>query len=280
MENIADKSVILEGFQKSLGFNIFSEKILSELIECVEVEKYDNGKKIAKQGDNSKRAFYIVKKGKVDTFVDNKLLKSYNISESFGDATFINNTPYPSSAQANGAVELYCLTWKDKFSSLFSPYFLEYFKRKIGIIDDKLELKDLEFICTLGKGTYGLVHLSRSKKTKCLYAVKSISKLQIFYDQIAKAVDFERDTLKNLDSPFIMKIVKGLKNNKFIFFVMEYIRGKDLFEVVREIGLLNQFQIQFYIGSVLLAVELLHSKKIIHRDLKPENIMVLENVSV
>ena len=63
LETIVEKSVILQGFEKSSYFNSFSEKILNELVGFIEIEKYENAKKITKQGDTSKRTFYIVKKG-------------------------------------------------------------------------------------------------------------------------------------------------------------------------------------------------------------------------
>mgnify|MGYP002620721451 CR=1 FL=1 len=40
------------------------------------------------------------------------------------------------------------------------------------------------------------------------------------------------------------------------------------------IGLLSTYDSQFYIGSMILAVEYLHAQGIIYRDIKPENIMV------
>jgi cGMP-dependent protein kinase len=58
---------------------------------------------------------------------------------------------------------------------------------------------------------------------------------------------------------------------------MDYIKGKELFDVIRDIGLLSKFQTQFYGASMMLAVEYLHERKFIFRDIKPENIMVLEN---
>ena len=87
-------------------------------------------------------------------------------------------------------------------------------------------------------------------------------------------MELEKNTLLKVDHPFIMKMVKYLKNDVFIFFIMEYIKGKELWEVIREIGLLNREQTQFYGGSMLLALNYLHKKKIIYRDIKPENIMV------
>ena len=58
---------------------------------------------------------------------------------------------------------------------------------------------------------------------------------------------------------------------------MDYIKGKELFDVIRDIGLLNKSQTQFYGGSMMLAVQYLHERKFIFRDIKPENIMVLDN---
>ena len=60
---------------------------------------------------------------------------------------------------------------------------------------------------------------------------------------------------------------------------MEYIKGKELFDVIRLIGLLNKIQTQFYGCSMMLAVEYLHERKFIYRDIKPENIMVTDTVN-
>lgn len=71
-----------------------------------------------------------------------------------------------------------------------------------------------------------------------------------------------------------MRFYKSLKDENFIYFLVEYIKGMELFDVIRDIGLLNTYDSQFYIASLLLCMEYLHSHHIVYRDIKPENIMV------
>jgi cGMP-dependent protein kinase len=80
-----------------------------------------------------------------------------------------------------------------------------------------------------------------------------------------------------MDHPFIAKTVKYIKGDIYLYYIMEYVRGKELFDIMRDINLLNKPQTQFFGASMLEVLNYLHGQKIIYRDLKPENIMVLEN---
>lgn len=77
-----------------------------------------------------------------------------------------------------------------------------------------------------------------------------------------------------LNFPFIMSFVRTFKDNNYIYFLSEYIKGIELYDAIRIINLLNTTESQFYIGTMILAIEFLHQMGIIYRDLKPENIMV------
>jgi cGMP-dependent protein kinase len=69
--------------------------------------------------------------------------------------------------------------------------------------------------------------------------------------------------------PFIIQMVKTFKDQDMLMYLLEYIEGVDLFEVLKEIGLLSTFDCQFYIANIILILEYLHSNYIMARDIKP-----------
>ena len=166
---------------------------------------------------------------------------------------------------------------KDAFETVIEKNLKDYLKDRLYLQDNTVQLKDLSYYMKLGSGSYGNVSLVKSEKNKFFYAIKNISNKQILYGQLHLNLELERSILLQIDHPFIVKLVKTMKDKQYIYFLMDYIKGKELFDVIRDIGLLNKFQTQFYGASIMLAIQYLHERKFIFRDIKPENIMVLEN---
>ena len=204
-------------------------------------------------------------------------MRSLNDFEFFGERSLFIKEPRSATAIAAENVSLYVLS-KDVFKNL-EDNLRDYILKRITLQDNTVELSDLDYVSSLGKGNFGNVFLVQCKKNKCLYALKSISKTQIDLEQLHSNLDMDRKILLQIDHPFIMKLVKSLKDNQNIYFLTEYIRGKELWDVIRDIGLLNKSQTHFYACSLMMAVDYLHKRKFIYRDIKPENIIVTEQVN-
>ena len=274
-DEVFNKNLIFENLSQINLFKAFSSLKLYKLIDLIRTENYKNGEKIIQEGFKGDK-FYIVKTGQVEVFQRNIYLRTLNSMEYFGERALLTNEVRSASVIAKGDVELYCLD-KDNFKSNLSNLMLNYLNISLYLHDETVSLKDLLFIKEIGKGNYGSVSLVMNKKTKFPYAIKAICKSLIIKDDLAENILLEKNIILKIDHPFIVKLVKSLKDENNIYFLLEYVRGKELFEVIRDIGYLSKEQTNFYIASMMIAINYLHERKIIYRDIKPENIMVIKN---
>ena len=274
-EEILSKNIILENLSKIVLFKSFSQLKLYKLLELIHVEKYEVNSIIIKEGTIGEK-FYIVKNGQVEVFQKNLYLRTLNSMEYFGERALLTNEVRSATVIAKDSVELYSLD-KESFKKNLSQMMVDYLNISLYLHDESVSLEDLIFIKELGKGNYGSVSLVMNKRTKFPYAIKAINKIRINKEKMKKHIQLEKNILLKIDHPFIVKLVKCLENEKNIFFLMEYVKGKELFNIIRDIGLLSKEQNNFYIASMLIAINYLHSRKIIYRDIKPENIIVQRN---
>jgi cGMP-dependent protein kinase len=276
IKEISEKSSLIESLSKVKLFKNFTQIKLNSFVNNVLIENFFHGEVIIKEGEEGSK-FYILKSGKVDIFIKNKYLRTLNEYESFGERALFIKEPRSATAIAKENTSLYVFS-KEIFLNIENNL-RDYIMNQITLQDNTVLLEDLHYVQSLGKGNFGNVYLVSCKKNKCLYALKSINKCQIDSEQLHFNLEMERQILLQIDHPFIMKLVKCLKDEEHIYFLTEYIRGKELWEVIREIGLLNKSQTLFYACSLMMAVDYLHKRKFIHRDIKPENIIVTLQVN-
>ena len=93
---------------------------------------------------------------------------------------------------------------------------MTFLKNKINLEDETIELEDLEYIRLLGKGSFGFVCLVRSKKTKALYAIKSVPLKKIMELDMYEGISNEKNALRMLAHN--IKTSKNIKKfPKYIF---------------------------------------------------------------
>ena len=265
---------IMKSLNKISIFRNLSSQKLDYIVSVITEEKF-NDEDIFRQGEEGDK-FYIIKSGKVNILINDKYIRTLNEKEYFGERALFFNEKRSATIRAVGEVILFSIS-KEDFEKNIKGNMKEHLMNRLYLQDNLVELKDLLFKMKLGSGNYGDVCLVRNKKNKFPYAIKSISRNQINTDQLHLNLELERSILLKIDHPFIVKLVKSLKDEKNIYFLMEYIKGKELFDVIRDIGLLTKSQTQFYSASLMLAIDYLHERKFIFRDIKPENVIVIQN---
>ena len=130
---------------------------------------------------------------------------------------------------------------------------------------------------TLGKGKFGLVKLGIHKETKREVAVKIINK-KLVTEVDVQQVKSEIDILKIAKHPNIIKLYDVFENEKYIYIIMEYCPGGDLFSYIEKRGFkLKEERASEIIHKLCTAVYFLHQYGIVHRDLKPENILMTDD---
>ena len=259
-------------------FKNLSEKVLGSLASKFEKKIFPEGEVIVEEGKIA-NSIYLISKGRVKITKEGKYIRELESGNCFGESClFQNNEKSTDTVTAiDGKVICYLLSKKDFDYLLTDQKIQNYISKKFALQDTSIQLKDLHYIKFLGEGKFGSVSLVHNKKN--LYAIKALSKQHVENDKIlAKYFVYERRIMLSLDHPFIVKMVKSMKNLFYCFLLMEYINGENLNDYLNKRNEINNiYETQFFIGTLILILEYLQKKFIIHRDLKPYNLMIDSN---
>ena len=269
------KSEVIDSLASISFFKNLPPNKLASISTMIRLQKFKSGQKIVVEGNKTNK-FFIIRVGEVDAFSEGKCVKILNPKDYFGERSLLIDDISSFTYISKSYSELYYLN-KDDFLKVVEKNMKKFLLDRLKLQDNEVELEDLYYIKELGVGNYGHVSLVYCKKNSLFYAIKAIDKKQILFDNIENNLELEKNILSNLDHPLIVKLIKFLKDKKNIYLLMEYLPGLELFDVIRDIGLLSKNEAIFYGASMLLSINYLHERKLIYRDLKPENIIVIEN---
>ncbi|MBD5385656.1 protein kinase [bacterium] len=156
------------------------------------------------------------------------------------------------------------------------------------------ELQNGKFriIRVLGQGGFGITYLAENVFFDRLVAIKEFfpkdfcgrddtSHLTLGTQNNAETVNKlkarflkEAKNIAKLDHPGIVKIHDIFEENNTAYYVMDYIEGDNLNEMVKRNGPLPEAKAVEYICKVGDALEYIHSRSMTHFDVKPANIVV------
>ncbi|KAJ6402201.1 hypothetical protein OIU84_014316 [Salix udensis] len=128
----------------------------------------------------------------------------------------------------------------------------------------------------LGHGTFAKVYHARNIKTNEGVAIKVIDKEKILKGGLIAHIKREISILRLVRHPYIVQLFEVMATKAKIYFVMEYVRGGELFNKVAK-GRLKEEVARKYFQQLISAVSFCHARGVFHRDLKPENLLLDEN---
>ncbi|XP_078658903.1 cGMP-dependent protein kinase 1-like [Branchiostoma floridae x Branchiostoma belcheri] len=263
-----------------------SEQNLVRIAECLEEETYEQGQYIVRQGEVGD-CFFIIMDGEVRVTekVGNRIQekRKLNRGDYFGEKALDGQGDVRTASCIAETPIVKCLLLdRGPFMKLIGSLqeMKEALARRPGSLprpqseytDEEILLKDLETIATLGVGGFGRVKLVRWKDKS--FALKCLKKRHIVNTKQQKHVASEKKIMMAANSPFIIKLHRTFKDNKYVYMLMDACLGGELWSVLRDEQSFPDATARFCTACVIEALSYLHNMGIVYRDLKPENLLI------
>ncbi|MEL6742354.1 MAG: serine/threonine-protein kinase [Planctomycetota bacterium] len=141
-------------------------------------------------------------------------------------------------------------------------------------VENNQAIPGYEVVRKLGSGAMAAVFLARQVSLDRLVAIKILpSRFSANKDYI-KRFQQEGKAAAKLNHPNIVAAVDVGAVGRRHYFVMEYVDGTDVHELLKKESKLSERRALEIIQEIALALQHAHGKGFLHRDIKPRNIMI------
>jgi cGMP-dependent protein kinase len=253
-------------------FRHISQEQKERVVRSLLKERYARGTRIIQQGEPG-TSFFLIAQGQVAVTIDGKSIRTQGRNACFGERALLFHERRTASIEVSSdEAELWTID-QETFGQIVTGKMREDIMYRIRIQDVKVNLKDLRPVKLVGTGAFSTVRLVEHKQTGVRYALKCVKKEE--NGRIPISMRTECSILAENDHPFVLYVVKTFETPNRVCMLTELITGGDLHAAIRKIPTtLSRRQAQFYVGSLLIALEALWDRNIVYRDLKPENVML------
>ncbi|CAK7566647.1 MAG: Cytochrome c oxidase subunit 1 [Sporothrix epigloea] len=154
-----------------------------------------------------------------------------------------------------------------------------------GLPSNSFRIDDFVRIRTLGTGTFARVVLVRhhhprtEEEARQVFALKILRKAAVIKLKQIDHVRHERQILQDVSGhPFITNMIASFHDHDFLYILLEYVPGGELFSYLRKFRRFDEPMARFYAAEIVLVLEYLHEQQdgVAYRDLKPENLLLDE----
>ena len=248
---------------------------MDKLVSALEEVTFEKGEPVIEEGETGD-TFYIVKAG--EAVVSTKQrgdIVTLGDGDFFGEMALINDDPRAATVTAKSTLTCLALQ-RSTFTKLFGPL-QERLELTAGARREELDqtkFEDLLVIKAVGSGSFGHVNLVVHQPTNLPYALKCMLKSRVVGLNQVEHVFAERSILRMCEHPFICSLAATFQDSDYIYMLLEYVPGGELFSVLQSTVCLIEPVAAFYAACVTAAFEHLHDRNIAYRDLKPENLLI------
>ncbi len=131
----------------------------------------------------------------------------------------------------------------------------------------------------IGQGAIGRVYRARQISLEREVAVKILNPGYTNHPEAIARFRLEARAASRISHPGIVTTLDwGQDPDGLLYLVIEYMPGRDLFDIAQNEAPLDSARIARLMQQVALALAHAHSEGVIHRDLKPENLRVMEDL--
>lgn len=127
----------------------------------------------------------------------------------------------------------------------------------------------------IGKGGYGIIYTCLDRDTNERYVLKQLRPSKAKQKERRQRFYSESRLLQTLNHPNIPKFKDYFIIGKSEYLVMQYIKGKNLEEILfEEKTTYSELDALILVNKLLLIVQYLHEKHIFHLDIRPPNLIL------
>jgi serine/threonine-protein kinase len=132
-----------------------------------------------------------------------------------------------------------------------------------------------EVLETLGKGGMGVVYRARDPELDRFVAIKVVLAWAQYDADAMERFNREARVVAQMQHPHIVTVFDAGRTDEGLpYFVMEYLEGTDLGEVLGVSGSLSPSRAVRYALQVCEGLTYAHAREIVHRDIKPANLLI------
>ena len=131
-----------------------------------------------------------------------------------------------------------------------------------------------QIIRKIGDGGMAFVYQAKDKLLNRIVAVKVLRPEFVDDKDFLAKFKREAEAVANITHPNIVNVYDVGQEEKVHYIVMEYVDGKNLKEIIKDEGVLDEYTALDITKQIAQALSAAHKKGVIHRDIKPHNILI------